>query len=513
MPTAVPSDDGILDVRDREIGYRSRSTTGCSGATCGVPFGSSRRQTENGESNPPTSANVVPAERSVANWATEQTPSPGTTDPFAPSPDHHSTASTPLRLIVTTNPSPTGPGVPTTRSCSGTIVIQSPGPVRDRIEVDGDDPPLGCIERGRSDQASLGGEHQVVAGVDIGDQGVPLTRRSVEQVLIAAAPSDHRVDQQVAPIGRELDLGPDLWRRVFGPHDRIVGGRLSERVMVHRSVVLIALRVAGVEKPDPSRSQATLAARQFGISSASSDPSAERTSRRTEFSVPPSLIPTATSSPSVDGKNQSTATAASCDSAAGSIKSDRRPPGSDNDRTTRRGLLLAGAAFEQEQPITADPHRLHDGQVHEFDQTGVPCTPGRHRVERCPRAGILLGDPSMDRRVVAVLQPSVRVMNLDAVQHVDDIMTLRVDSLMAGGHISQPYAITTVRTVEIALIHPVMTNPEQKNAAGCGRRQCDGRAGGRRVSWCRFSDPCWGACHDSPCCGASWPSSSRSSST
>ena len=88
-------------------------------------------------------------------------------------------------------------------------------------------------------------------------------------------------------------------------------------------------------------------------------------------------------------------------------------------------------------------------------------------VERCPSAGVLRRRPIGTAGVVAVLQPSIRVGNVDAVENVDDVMTLRVAShRWLAGQIPQPYAITTVRTVEIALIQPSHDQPEQKNAAG-----------------------------------------------
>ena len=226
-------------------------------------------------------------------------------------------------------PVPSGRGTPTTTSRSGTTVVQSPGAVGIGSRSS-HDAPLGRVERGRSDQPVVGGEHQVVRLRRRRQSACATARWSVEQVLIAAAPSDHRVHQHETPVRRDPHLRPGLGRRVIGPHDRIVGPRLAERVMVHRAVVLVALGVAGVEEPRavgfPGHAGGTavgdLVDQQRAVGR-SHDP-------KTEFSVPPSLTPTATNSPSVEGKNQSIATAASSHRPPGrSGVTDARP-----DRTT-----------------------------------------------------------------------------------------------------------------------------------------------------------------------------------
>ncbi len=79
-----------------------------------------------------------------------------------------------------------------------------------------------------------------------------------------------------------------------------------------------------------------LAARQLGTRSSRRVASSTRTTRSSEFSLPPSLTPNATSAPSSDGWYQSTAAAESATPAAGSARTIGAEPGAASERATSR---------------------------------------------------------------------------------------------------------------------------------------------------------------------------------
>jgi hypothetical protein len=65
---------------------------------------------------------------------------------------------------------------------------------------------------------------------------------------------------------------------------------------------------------------------------------------------------------------------------------------------------------------------LHDGQLHQLDESRVPRRADGD-VEQRPGQLVLGGDPGDDLGVVAVLQPAVGIGDSDAVIGVDDVLT------------------------------------------------------------------------------------------
>ena len=117
-------------------------------------------------------------------------------------------------------------------------------------QVDGHDPPQRRAERGRSDQGLVAGEREGRRRVDPDHDRSPLVGRPVEQLDIRAAPTDRRLHEQPATVRRGHHTRPRLRGRVLGPDDRIVGTVVTERVVMDGAVVLVALRVAGVEEAE-----------------------------------------------------------------------------------------------------------------------------------------------------------------------------------------------------------------------------------------------------------------------
>ena len=125
-------------------------------------------------------------------------------------------------------------------------------------------------------------------------------------------------------------------------------------------------------------------------------------------------------------------------------------------------LVGTGGALEHEQAIAMD-RAPHDGrQANKRGKALVPLAPRGTGIERLSRVSVLNGDPVCRRFGIPVLEPSIGIDELDAVDGVDDLLT-------------------------------------------SGRRRSH-RLGVSHA-------PCWDACRGSPSNGASWPSSSWSSST
>ena len=194
---------------------------------------------------------------------------------------------------------------------------------------------------------------------------------------------------------------------------------------------------------------------------------------RTDCSVPPSLMPTATSEPSlgrvvpVDRRARrrrwTSPDRARTTGSCGGI--DGRAPG-------EHELLGADRALVAEQLVAAQRGVLQHRQFHQRDQATVPIGAGRD-IERRPGQLVLGGDPGGDLRVVAVLQPAVGVGDGGPVVGVDDVLT-----------------------------------PGRRDG---GRQR---HLAGRRMRFGSVSrGPCWGACRGSPWNGASGPCASWSSST
>ena len=117
------------------------------------------------------------------------------------------------------------------------------------------------------------------------------------------------------------------------------------------------------------------------------------------------------------------ALAASATPAAGSSEHDRRHIGVDGRAAGEQELLGAGRSLQAEEVLASHLGGEHDGELHQRDETLVPPRAVGAGVEHGPGVGVLAGDPVADVGVVTVLEPAVRVGDLDAVDDVDDLLT------------------------------------------------------------------------------------------
>ena len=251
---------------------------------------------------------------------------------------------------------------------------------------------------------------------------------------------------------------------MLGPHDRIVGPRRAEHVVVHGAVVLVARRISGVREPGavglprhaarPGVGDRLAAITAVGgvehpqdgvlaaaFARADGDERAIRRGREPVDGVGP-----------VGGAD------------GGIEQHDGRRIGVDRRAPGQQELLDAGRSLEAEEALATDLHGHHDRPLHQLEEALVPPVPVGAGIERLAGAPVLGGHPLPHLGGITVLQPAVRVGDLDAVEDVDDVVAP-------------------------------------------GRRE---RRHGQ--VWVSLA-PCWGACRGWPWSGAAGPSSSWSSST
>ncbi len=286
-----------------------------------------------------------------------------------------------------------------------------------------------------------------------------------EHVDVDPRPADEHVDEQPGAVGRHRDVGPRLRVGVLGPHDRIVGPWRAEHVVVHGPVVLVARRVAGVGEPGAVGLPCHAAGP--GVRDGFAEVAAVGGVEHPQHGVLAAAFARA------DGDQRSVGRGGEpvdgvrrVGGADGGIEQDdgwdvrvgRRAPG-------EQELLGAGWALEAEEALATHLHGQHDRPLHQRDEALVPPAPVGTGVERLTRVFVLGADPLPDLVGVAVLQPAVRVGDLDAVEDVDDVVAPRWR--------------------------------ERRHRLGAELSLA----------------PCWGACRGWPWTAAAGPSSSWSSST
>ena len=250
--------------------------------------------------------------------------------------------------------------------------------------------------------------------------GVHSPDANSQQMGVGAAPAHLHLDQQCVAVGRHarratpLGWGGDRTRpdRRAGrcPADgsgcdgctgrRAGNGRTRSRV--------------------PSGSHATDAARVSAMRRSSSSPVSTCSTCSTLSSVPPSLSPIATSEPSSEGSNQSIATAAS---AARSAGSSSRRGGTGIDRRAHHQRELVGAAARS-STNSASPRTLHLMHRRQRDERGKALVPPSRsgRASSACRVYWFWAATHWATRVVARLEPPIRIGQLDAVDGVDHVL-------------------------------------------------------------------------------------------
>ena len=213
-----------------------------------------------------------------------------------------------------------------------------------------------------------------------------------------------------APSGESVDVGPRLRVGVLGPHDGVVDARRSRARGGAPCGGTGRRRDSGCRR-SPSRRAPTRRCTPGcrGSPRRGRRRSAASSTRSTESSVPPSLVPTATSAPSGEASNQSMALAASAAPAAGSSSTTGGAVGVDSRAPGQQELLGAGRALEAEQAVAADLDG-HRRPAAASARRGARATaPVGAGIERLTGVRVLGGDPLPDLGGVAVLQPAVRV--------------------------------------------------------------------------------------------------------
>ena len=97
------------------------------------------------------------------------------------------------------------------------------------------------------------------------------------------------------------------------------------------------------------------------------------------------------------------------------------------------GLVGVALPLEVEDPVARHRRRADDADLEQFEEALVEGLALGERVEHRPGAGVLRRHPRGGLLAVAVLQPPVGVVDLGAVQHLDDITDGRRRGRRYGG--------------------------------------------------------------------------------
>ena len=272
--SSVPSSDGYVDLADGEAaGQRARRRRSPPHGVAGRR--PPTRHSAVGASNESTTANASPVSRSAASAGD------GDRRRRAPSTDaeracrrRRSGGRCRRRRRWSTTQQPVAARrrrCESTASPSATSVVPRVG-AAGGIGVERRPARRGPVAR----RASVTPTSDVAVGGELRTASWPRRRRSPSSTRPVARSSrwtstrPSRRARGRAASGRRATAStsrPRLRVGVLGPHDRVVAPVGAEAVVVDGAVVLVALGVAGVEKPEPSGSQATLHARVSGIAS------------------------------------------------------------------------------------------------------------------------------------------------------------------------------------------------------------------------------------------------------
>ena len=243
------------------------------------------------------------------------------------------------------------------------------------------------------------------------------------------------MEEQPAPVLRQRHLGPGGRVGQVVEHHGVGGGVGAELVPPDRAVVAallgrhrVGVGVAGVRERGRSRA-ATRPTRPgcSGSRRARISPVSTSITRRVLRSSPPSEVPTATSRPSRDGWNQSSAAVSSPWNRCGS-RSRRGSAVRVAGRVAHEqgGLVEAAAPLDGEQPVAGHPHAADHAHAEQLGQPGPQPGPRRASASSTARVrSFWAAGPRLHLGVGPVLEPAVRVGHLDAVQHVHHVVAPR----------------------------------------------------------------------------------------
>ena len=254
---------------------------------------------------------------------------------------------------------------------------------------------------------------------------------AVQEVDVGAAPAALEVHEQPAAVVGEGDVGPRLLVRQVGEARRVGLGRRR------RAGATTRCGGSPPRRPRPSPGPGSACTRSRCRRAATPPtrrgcgggrPGAacrwpRRGSAASSARRRPVDVPKATRSPSGDGSYQSIA-----EVTCRSRRPDRSGPGRARRPASverahhQRGPVVVGPPVDREEAVAADRGRRRGAGLGQLRQAGAEPPPGRDGVEGGSGSIVLGGGPGPDLVGGAVLQPAVRVSDLDAVQGLDDVV-------------------------------------------------------------------------------------------
>jgi hypothetical protein len=296
----------------------------------------------------------------------------------------------------------------------------------------GDQAPVRCVVRRRSDE-QVADEREARLRVDVADDARPLAARRVEQMGVDPPPPDEHLDEHVPAVLGRLHVRPRLLGRQLVEDHGVIGGIGAERVEEDLPVVLIVLGIprvpeaASVGCPRDRRSAGALdllaADRRIVDVEELQDAvfcAALAQAQRDQRAVGRGLEP-------VDRDR-------GVGRRAGGVEQHPRLDsrvrgGAEHERELVRPL----GPLEHEEPVAADLAAEHRRQCGERRQPSLPAVSAGPCVEQSAGVRVLRLHPRCDLGRVAVLEPPVRIGDVDAVEGVDEILTPCRRRTGAGG--------------------------------------------------------------------------------
>ena len=290
---------------------------------------------------------------------------------------------------------------------------------------------MGAPERGHADEApSIAVDAKPRRGLHALDDRAPGAQVAVQEVDVGAAPAALEVHDEPAAVVGEGDVWPRLLVRQIG-EARCVGlGGVAEPVPPHGAVVarvvvpdLRRVRVARVREAaavgQPRHRRGAGVGEDIREQRAGGhleDPQRRalvapgRRAERDQVAVRGWLVP-------VDRGGGRAARIGRIDQdPAGAL--DRLGERADHEG----GPVVAGPSVDREEAFAADRGRRRGAGLGQLRQAGAEPPPGRDGVEGGSGSIVLGGGPGPDLVGGAVLQPAVRVRDLDAVEGLDDVV-------------------------------------------------------------------------------------------
>ena len=245
------------------------------------------------------------------------------------------------------------------------------------------------------------------------------------QVHIGAGPSDEHRDECVPTIASDLHVGPGLRIGQVVPHQRVVGPRRAESMLVDATVVLVIDRITGVEKAGRVGKPADR--RGPGVGDLVTQVQTGLHVEHLEHAAFVAALGDPVGHEAAVGRRVIPVDRRRSVGRQGGRVEENHGRNRSIDRRTHDEPVLIGAArsFEGEYSLAGDTTSHRHRRAQQRDEALVPPTPIGPGIERLASAFVLGGDPVLRLGRLSVLEPAIRIGDRYTVPVVDDLLARR----------------------------------------------------------------------------------------